>query len=244
MHAKPCLPTPAFASVSAWRGYLFTPATVPSPPRSILPLEAIGATIERNIRELMARSFEVTGLVQAQNVRGDVSELAGSDVAAVLALGEEFEFGEMRGAAPEGSQEAEYNSQVDAKWMGAAASGGGAPFISLTATTSGQEGGSSDGASPASGGRQAPDAPRRVQFGSATVIEMEGRGGGAEVGSSGGGRSGSPSRQGVPGLASVAGVTALHRRASLVEVELASGASPALSPRDGAGGSSFTWLHD
>ncbi|KAI3427099.1 hypothetical protein D9Q98_007038 [Chlorella vulgaris] len=213
-------------------------------PFGILPLEAIGATIERNIRELMARSFDVTGLVQAQNVRGDVSELAGSDVAAVLALGEEFEFGEMRGAAPEGSQEAEYNSQVDAKWMGAAASGGGAPFISLTATTSGQEGGSSDGASPASGGRQAPDAPRRVQFGSATVIEMEGRGGGAEVGSSGGGRSGSPSRQGVPGLASVAGVTALHRRASLVEVELASGASPALSPRDGAGGSSFTWLHD
>lgn len=29
------------------------------PPRSILPLEAAGATIERNIRELLSRNYEV-----------------------------------------------------------------------------------------------------------------------------------------------------------------------------------------
>ncbi len=56
----------------------------------MLPLEAIAATIERNIRELMAISYGVQSLVQAQNPMGDaVQETTGA----------EDEFGQMTGAA-------------------------------------------------------------------------------------------------------------------------------------------------
>lgn len=48
-------------------------------PCSILPLEAISSTIERNIRELLARNDEVVGLVaQAAQVRREAREVLGS----------------------------------------------------------------------------------------------------------------------------------------------------------------------
>ncbi len=54
----------------------------------MLPLEAISATIERNIRELMSFSYGAQSLVQSQNPMGDAVPAA--------AEGED-EFGQMTG---------------------------------------------------------------------------------------------------------------------------------------------------
>ena len=186
--------------------------------RSILPLEAAGATIERNIRELLARHHEALGVLEqglaehAEQAAGQAVEQAGaaaalsaaSLIALTTASGDvaEFEFGEMVGAG------------------GGGKAGSGGATIALTAT-SGEAGG-------------AP--PRRVQFADGmTDIEM-GRS------SDGGAPAGDAAAGAPPGASPSYGQVASRREPSLLEVELASGgASPLISPRkDGAS----AWLHD
>jgi hypothetical protein len=199
---------------------------------SVLPLEAICSTIERNIRELLSRNYEVAALVRAQNLPLGASsgsegeQQAGLDLdledagggaghaghaglalalqaAAVGGQGGEFEFGEMTDASLDPAK-------------GGSALGGGGSVVSLSA---------------ASGAAAA----RRVQFSGAAVIDMPpGAGGGADGGGSadGGGGNGGGQR-------------GLNRMASLIEVELASGAAPAgLSPREAGAGPGYSWLHD
>ncbi|KAL4444075.1 hypothetical protein ABPG75_011812 [Micractinium tetrahymenae] len=209
-------------------------------PFGILPLESISQTIERNIRELLARNFEVAGLVRqatllpasaaaaasASSSAADLAALPGGDGAAAAAtavatasrtgngaaavIAAVDEFGEMTGATAVGGEGA------------AAGKSGGAPVANLISLT----------ASAGEAGAAAP--PRRVQFGGATVIEM-GDGRGSMDGAREGHGAGSP----------LASPRTLNRMASLVEVELAQGASPLISPRNGGAGSSYSdWLHD
>ncbi|KAL4429986.1 hypothetical protein ABPG77_004356 [Micractinium sp. CCAP 211/92] len=202
-------------------------------PFGILPLESISQTIERNIRELLARDFEVVGLVHqvsllpppaaasAPGSATDLAALAGSQGAAGAVVGRTGsgaaaevaavdEFGEMTGASGAGSE-----GDMDA----GKGSSGSSNFYQLTAS-----------ASEAAPAAQA----RRVQFGGATVIEV-GNWRGSLVGALGG--QGTDSPQGSPRV--------LNRMASLVEVELAQGASPLVSPRSGGAGSGYsTWLRD
>lgn len=158
---------------------LHSPASSPTPCAErvlpccrILPLEAISSTIERNLRELLARNFEVTSLVQQANLfpsasssAADMASLpgvadpgsaaAGADAAAaatvVVLSGDEF--GEMTGATA---------SDVDSKDSGISSSN----LISLTASA----GDAGAAVGRLSAGHQLP--PRRVQFGGATVIDM------------------------------------------------------------------------
>lgn len=170
------------------------PPALPGPPGcSILPLESISQTIERNTRELLARNFEVAGLVRQVSVSAaalaassaaDLAALAGSEAAAVAAasrtgsgvaaeIAAVDEFGEMTGASAVGAE-------------GAAAvgkSGSGAALGSLIQLTA------------SSGEAAAAAQPRRVQFGGATVIEVgSGRGSmdGAHDGHGGGSPQASP----------------------------------------------------
>ncbi len=161
---------------------------------SILPLESISQTIERNIRELLARNYEVVGLVHqvsllpqsaaasAPSSAADLAALAGSQGAAEAFVGRTGsgaaaevavvdEFGEMTGASGGGSE-----GVVDA----VKGSSGSSNFYQLTAS-----------ASEAAPAAQA----RRVQFGGAAVIEM-GSGRGSLDGARGG--QGTDSPQGSP----------------------------------------------
>lgn len=95
--------------------------------------------------------------------------------------------------------------------------GGGGGTIELSAT-------SGEAATAAAAGGQ-----RRVQFGGMTVIDVRGSADG------GAGRGGSPRPAPV--------LRQEMRQPSHLEMELASGASPLISPRDGTGGYS-SWLHD
>ena len=210
-----------------------TSPCVPPSPCSVLPLEAICSTIERNIRELLSRNYEVAALVRAQSLPlgagassgsegeqqvGLVLELAapgGSAGHAGLALalqvaaedggqGVEFEFGEMTGASLD-------TAGGGAKAAGAVPGGGGS-VVSLSA---------------ASGAAAA----RRVQFSGAAVIDMPFGAGGSAAGGATDAGGGEP--------------RGLNRMASLIEVELASGATPAgLSPREAGPAPGYSWLHD
>jgi hypothetical protein len=195
---------------------------------SILPLEAIGSTIERNIRELLGRSSEVAALVRQQSAPAGrpaeaASQLApgGSDAATAAAALAGGDFGEMTGAALDEAFDS-------VKTRGGAAS---SSLISLTACST------SDGADDA-GLRQVPPSLRRVQFADATVIDFDGTESRASLDAGG-----SPP---APWAAAAdAGQRPLLRRASLLEVELASGASPTLTPKEGGAKSSLTsWLQD
>ncbi|PSC75458.1 UPF0187 chloroplastic [Micractinium conductrix] len=199
-------------------------------PFGILPLEAISSTIERNIRELLARNDEVVGLVAQAAQAGAVAAAAAAaadvavaalpqggqhdaDAATVLAVPGD-EFGEMVAAgSPVGKEPSAGN------------------LITLTAS-SGEA-----AAAAAAAHHHLHAAARRVQFGGATVIEV---GGSDEEAAGGGGGSplGSPSHAHSPHRA-------LNRQASMVEVELASGASPLLSPTDGSSAPVYSnWLRD
>lgn len=208
--------------------------------RRILPLEAIGATIERNIRELLLRNHEVGDIVQAASDAAGRSpaqdgatglEHAVPDVATTQALAEE-DFGEMTGAAGDAGDAVHFAGSKQELAAGS--------LISLTASSAGvttEAGGDSSPTVLAS--RQGQAGLRRVQFGEATVIEVEG-----SRAQEGAALPGSPTR-----FAELNGTTlhtqySLHRRASLLEVELASGASPDPSPRDAAGGRLSSWLND
>ena len=179
------------------------------------------------------RNFEVTELVRMQNMpAGGAAELAVhlapavSDVAAVAAaLGDEF--GEMTGAS-------DVAGEGGGSGGGAKAVNGVGSLISLTASSTATDGNSG----------QAPPGARRVQWGGATVIDVAS---GSGSSSQDGGAGGSTAVWLPAGVGSGAAdpQRPLHRRASLVEVELASGASPMVSPKEGARGSSYlSWLHD
>ncbi|PRW51063.1 UPF0187 chloroplastic [Chlorella sorokiniana] len=200
-------------------------------PFGILPLEAAGATIERNIRELLARNYEVASLVHQQNLpvglgdsrgkqpagsspapAGGLGGTGGSAVSLIglAAEGETEDFGEMTGASPADA------AAVDAEGK---LGGGARPSIIRLSATAG-------GAAPAA-------SPRRVQFADdSTVIDVRSSDGGA-VGA----------RPVVISAAAPGGLD-YRRQPLLLEVELASGASPLISPRDSPSSSYSSWLHD
>ena len=153
--------------------------------------------------------------------RSGISTASGSSVSLVglVEEGEAEEFGEMTGASPAAAADGD----------GKAAAAARAGVIRLSATAG------------AAGGHAAPGGtPRRVQFADAAVIDVR---------SSDGGGGASPlSGAGSPTVSLGTGAPVgleFRRQPSLLEVELASGASPLISPRDGPSSSAYSsWLHD
>ena len=99
-------------------------------PFGVLPIEAYCQTIERNIRELLSRNYDITLLVLRQNYPIGSTALeptSGTDASSSVGIGGEDEFGEMMGAAGPSKEHRGIAGGSNVVSLTASAAGGAVP---------------------------------------------------------------------------------------------------------------------